>query len=284
LTNYPIGRLSSVTFGGVTQTYSYEPLGRYQSSEETVTGQGGQGGPFVFHYNFVPAGLSTEMYPSQRTITTTYDAAGRPNGVTGYASGIAYAPHGALAGVTFGNGVQESWSFNVRLQPTCLTATVGQSPPSILLQLTNTYTLAPAGGGGWCTLSGPDNNGNVVSQTIGVGAASFNQNYGYVDGLNRITSALESNTNGAGPGQGWSQQFSYNDPWGNRGVASSLNLVWSSPTTFDASNHATNAGWSYSGDHRGNLATTPEMSMTYDAESRLLSATVSSFTMERGGG
>jgi YD repeat-containing protein len=54
-------------------------------------------------------------YPSQRTITTTYDAAGRPNGVTGYASGIAYAPHGALAGVTFGNGVQESWSFNVRL-------------------------------------------------------------------------------------------------------------------------------------------------------------------------
>jgi RHS repeat-associated protein len=266
--NYPVGRLSSVTFGTVTQTYRYDAVGRYQSSEQTV---GGQPNPFVFHYNYVPAGLASMQYPSGRTVTTTYDAAGRPNGVAGYASGITYAPHGAMSGVSFANGVQESWSFNSRLQPACLTAGVGTAPS--LLQLTNIYTAASAGGSP-CGLSGTDNNGNVVSQTIGIGPASFTLNYGYADGLNRVTSAGETNTNGTYSGLGWSQGFNYNDAWGNRTLASStLPVAWSHPASFDTENHVKSAGWSYSADHRGNLASTPEMSsMTYDAESRLQTA------------
>ena len=273
-TNYPAGRLSSVSFGTVTQTYRYDALGRYQSSEQTVAGQANS--PFVFHYNHVPAGLATEKYPSQRTIATTYDAAGRPNGVTGYASGITYAPHGAVSGMTLGSGVQESWSFNSRLQPTCLTAGVPQAAP--LLQLTNAYTTATPGTGGACALSGTDNNGNVVSQTTTAGSANFNLSYSYADGSNRITSATETNQetiqNQASPGLGWAQQFSYNDAWGNRTLGStSISSGWSYPPAFDAGNHVTGTGWSYSGDHRGNLASTPEMAaMTYDAESRLQTA------------
>jgi RHS repeat-associated protein len=272
--NYPVGRLSSVSFGTVTQTYRYDALGRYQSSEQTVAGQANS--PFVFHYNHVPAGLATEKYPSQRTIATTYDAAGRPNGVTGYASGITYAPHGAVSGMTLGSGVQESWSFNSRLQPTCLTAGVPQAAP--LLQLTNAYTTATPGTGGACALSGTDNNGNVVSQTTTAGSANFNLSYSYADGLNRITSATETNQetiqNQASPGLGWAQQFSYNDAWGNRTLGStSISSGWSYPPAFDAGNHVTGTGWSYSTDHRGNLASTPEMaSMTYDSESRLQTA------------
>jgi len=59
-------------------------------------------------------------------------------------------------------------------------------------------------GGGACGLSGKDNNGNVVSQTIGIavpaGTATFSLSYGYTDGLNRITSAGETNTNGTNAG------------------------------------------------------------------------------------
>jgi len=102
------------------------------------------------------------------------------------------------------------------------------------------------------------------------------QNYGYADGLNRITSAGETNTNGTNAGLGWSQQFAYNDAWGNRTLqAPTFSTGWSYPASFDATNRVTaGAGWTYSADYRGNLASTPEMgTMTYDAESRLQTAT-----------
>lgn len=269
-TDYPIGRLNSVSFGAVTQTFRHDALGRYKSSAQAVTGQANS--PFVFHYEYKPAGLASEKYPAGRTVATSYDIAGRPSGATGYTTGVTYAPHGAMAGVTFANGVQESWSYNARLKPTCLTAAVGTASP--LLQLTNVYTAAAPGGGGACGLSGTDNNGNVVKQTIGIGTAAFNQSYGYADGLNRITSAGETNTNGTSAGLGWSQGFAYNDAWGNRTLTSpTITSGWSYPTSFDATNQVTaGAGWSSTPDNRGNLATTPELTMTYDAESRLKTA------------
>jgi len=173
--------------------------------------------PYKFHYDYVPAGLSAMRYPSQRQVSTTYDLAGRPSGVAGYATGVKYAPHGALKELTVvGSNLLEQWQYNRRLQPAVVTA-------GGLLSLTLDY--------------GPDtnNNGNVLGQTIVAGGKTFAQTY-TPDGLNRITQATESNG-----GLGWTQQFSY-DAFGNR-MVNPAPSTWV-PTGFSlATNQATGIGW-----------------------------------------
>ena len=83
--NSSTGRLSSVTFGMLSTTYRYDALGRAKSSKQIVDDAAN---PYIFHYDWVPAGLSAMKYPTPRQVSTTYDSAGRPNGVTGYASGL----------------------------------------------------------------------------------------------------------------------------------------------------------------------------------------------------
>lgn len=108
-----LNRVKSKTTSNGTTTYTFD-------QDPGIPGE--PNSPYVFQYNYLPAGVASETYPSGLTVATTYDAAGRPNGVTGYASGVTYTPHGALAAVTFANGVQESRSYNVQPQPTCLAA------------------------------------------------------------------------------------------------------------------------------------------------------------------
>jgi len=51
-----------------------------------------------------------------------------------------------------------------------------------------------------------NNNGNVVTQTITIGATVMSQSYGY-DAVNRLTSATETGA--------WTQTYDY-DRYGNR--------------------------------------------------------------------
>src|SRR5438105_84901 len=81
----------------------------------------------------------------------------------------------------------------------------GLPSSSPLLKLANVYTEGT--GTDECVLAGTDNNGNVQRQKTTVGATDFNTVYVY-DGLNRVTSAVE--TNG---GQRWNQGFT-SDTWG----------------------------------------------------------------------
>jgi RHS repeat-associated protein len=202
-------------------------------------------------------------------VTTTYDVAGKPSGVTGYASAVNYAPHGAMQGLTFANNVQESWMYNVRLQPTCLTVGPAAQP---VLRLGNAYTstalLDPCSSP---ATAGTDNNGNVVKQTIRAGWMDavpsyqwrdFSLSYGYTDGMNRLNSAAETTAQ-----LGWNQTMGY-DTWGNLSLASSWgSSIWSPPGYGGATNHATGTGWSYT--PSGNLWTTPLATMTYDPEGHL---------------
>jgi YD repeat-containing protein len=176
-TNYPIGRLTGVSFGTLGSTYRYDALGRYQSSQQTVDALPA----FIFHYDWVPAGLAAMKYPSGRVVSTSYDSAGRPSGVTGYASAVQYAPHGVLSGMTFANGLSERWTFNRRTQPGCLVALVGSTA---VLKLTNSFSSSGADPCNAGTSPGSDNNGNVRAQSVVVGTTTFTQSYGY-DGLNR---------------------------------------------------------------------------------------------------
>jgi YD repeat-containing protein len=59
-TNYPIGRLTSVSFGTLASHYRYDSLGRYRASQQNVD----TNPAYIFHYDSVPAGLQTMKYLS----------------------------------------------------------------------------------------------------------------------------------------------------------------------------------------------------------------------------
>jgi len=119
--------------------------------------------------------------------------AGAASGDT--ANRIQYTAHGAMNVMKLGNGKWEHSSFNGRLQP--LQIGLGTSSgDSSVLQLDYTY-------------GGTNNNGNVETQTITVGAMVICQSYTY-DKLNRLWTATE-------PGA-WSQNYGY-DRYGNRWLA-----------------------------------------------------------------
>ena len=117
---YPIGHLSAVLNGNSTTLYTaYDPLGHVKASSQTTALQG-----YAFSYNYNLAGaLTSETYPSGRTIATCYDAVDRPTSVAGapagisnppctttpgatqYVSGAIYWPHGALQQFSRANGL-----------------------------------------------------------------------------------------------------------------------------------------------------------------------------------
>ncbi len=228
----------------------------------------------TYAYNLASA-LTQESYPSGRTVSYHYDAAGRTDrvgngplsGPNSYANGITYAPHGAMASMTLGvtstnPGWAESWQYNNRLQPTSVNAGSG------LLSLGFYY--CPNGGSICAT-----NNGNMLRQIITRSGTTWTQDYpatGY-DAMNRLTSAQETSAAG-----NWSQTYGY-DRYGNWWLASyspSLpgpNLETPQTQNWYLSNNRI-AGWGYDG--RGNVTSIQYMprGFAYDGENRQTAASI----------
>lgn len=225
--NYPVGRLTQVSNSISTNTYRYDALGRTESSMQTMSGVN-----YPFLYSWYPVGMSSETYPSTRTVTTGYDGAGRPNLVTGFLSGtsaanyaqnVSYAPHGAVQQLLMGDGVTETSVFNPRLEPCQIQAGSPVTTPSCTAAVQAGNLLAIVYG-----YASSTDNGNVLRQTItrpndsGV-QQTWTQSYGY-DLVNRLTSAGE-----AGSGTVWTQGYQY-DVFGNRAATSSFPQNLSTPT------------------------------------------------------
>jgi|GEM_PF-754967 len=281
--NYAIGRMSAAisVVGGVTSTsiYRYDAVGRAEASQQKVVSSSqGTAGPYPFHYDYVPAGISNMKYPSGRQVATTYNQAGQANGLTGYVSSVQYTPHGALQQLVLGSGAKEVWTYNSRLQPTALNVT-NQNTSANLLALGYSYSSGAGANGG-----STNNVGNVLSQTITPGTYSaIYQSYGY-DHFDRLSVASEygfSNPNPACPDGSsvWCQLFSPDPNYGNQGnrIIASSNLGIQSPSGFDGGNHSTpNNGtgpcsstgiWCY--DASGNLVRDwSNQSYAFDAEGR----------------
>jgi len=261
--SYTTGRLVAVSYGTSTSSsgsyLSYDALGRVSLSVQQTDGQNYQCG---YSYNLASEML-TESYPSGKVVQTEYDTAGRVAGVKNQATGvywagaaasdttnrIQYAAQGAVSAMKLGNGRWEHTTYNTRLQPTQIGLGTA-STDSSLLKLDYGYGTT-------------SNNGNLLSQTISIGATIISQSYGY-DSLNRLASATESGA--------WSQSYSY-DRYGNRAVTSSsgypLNPL--TPTTLAAYNTSTNRLTANGYDSSGNQ--TQEgvgRTFTYDAENRQL--------------
>jgi len=250
-----LGRMTQMVSSVSILSYTnYDLVGRILASTQTTNGVNF---PFTYSYNMVD-GLTRESYPSGRVVSYDYNVAGQADRVANgelssqasYASNIGYAPHGALAGMTLGNGVAETWAYNPRLQAT-------QMQAGSLLTIGYGY-------------SSSSNNGNPMSQTTTRSGGSWTDSYSY-DNFNRLASISESGTGGL------SQTFGY-DNAGNRWLASYPGLpapTLEVPQTANwyLSNNTIN-GWSY--DNAGNLLAIPNMprSYTYDAESRQMTSSI----------
>ena len=225
------GRLTQVAnANSITNVTAYDPLGRVTGSNQVT---GGQTYNFSYAYNLSGA-MTSETYPSGRTIATSYDLANRPtsvvgNGTTSYvniANSANFAPHGGILSITLGNGLVQTQQFNSLLQPTQIAA-------GSLLTLNLTF---PSGA----------NNGNLQSMSIARPSVSVSQTYGY-DAVNRLSTATQTGTSS------WTQSYNY-DQFGNRWFGNAgPNTVTSEMTTTNWYNAASNRvnGWTY--DAAGNV-------------------------------
>src|SRR5438552_2613954 len=84
--SYSVGKLCSISSSISSTSYSnYDSLGRARHTSQVTSGQA-----FPTDYAYDLGGNSTtQTYPSGRTVTVSYDDAGRIDGVTGQKTGEA---------------------------------------------------------------------------------------------------------------------------------------------------------------------------------------------------
>jgi RHS repeat-associated protein len=237
-------------------------MGRVTASSQATVGANGATRPYTINYGYDLAGnLISEVYPSGRVVSMSYDTAGRISQVSGskagesnnspYASQISYAPHGSVAGLRLGNNRWEYTLFNKRLQPTEIGLGTAQNGAN-LFKLVYEY-------------GAQSNNGNVQSQSIHVpGLQPLTQTYSY-DELNRLASVTE-----IGGGNNWSQTFAY-DRFGNRAVTSGYVAPGgTTPQSLSDFNPGTNRLTNRGYDSSGNVTNEAGYTYSYDPENHLL--------------
>ncbi len=243
---------------------AFDPLGRIVNFSQTTNGQ-----VFPFTYSYVPAGQSAVYYPSRSNIikfSTTYDVLSRvtsainPATLVAYTQSRLYWPHGPLQSDQRANGLNETTTYNSRLQNTgvSLGTTLGGTQT---WSITNSFGTT-------------QNNGNLIQQTIQASgmANPINQYFGY-DTLNRLLLASENPSSSTKPvcpdaASSWCQVYSY-DAFGNRAIPSQSNLSISplQPVAFNtASNQITGTGWAYDTGSRGTVSRDPMATYAYDAD------------------
>jgi RHS repeat-associated protein len=258
------------------------------------------GTPFYVSRTYNKAGAAaTQTYPSGRTVTYNYDAAGRPGDYNGqaamagslgdgvtrtYASEVRYHEMGGMEQERFGTDtpVYNKSLYNGRNQ----LAEIRVSTHSILSPgqetnwnrgaIINHYSNSGWGASG----GGADNNGNLRKQEVYIpnddqisGYFNVVQYYGY-DALNRLVSVEDKPWNGS---PDFYQAYTY-DRWGNRTV--NAGGTWNAPAPQFTASAATNrlappAGYTMSYDAAGNLTYdnyTGAGTRAYDAENRMTSA------------
>ena len=164
----------------------------------------------AYTYNF-HGGVTSITYPSGRTVSYTYNAAGQTisaadtaNSIT-YASSAAYNPAGALISLQEGANLVSTMYYNNRLQPCRISVKNSGSAPSSCTDTTTGNVMDFTYGFNY----GAADNGNVQSVANNINTAR-SQTYTY-DELNRVSTAKTSATSGT---YSWGLQFGY-DPWAN---------------------------------------------------------------------
>ena len=259
-------------------------------------------------YNLA-GGVTSETYPSGRTVSYSYDTAGRlqnfngtlGDGVArGYATGITYNSAGLMSRETYGTQTPLSLNlhYNNRQQMVDLRLGTNSGDEWDWSRGALIFYYGTAARNAWNPFANSsDNNGNVLRQvnyaplTAGGYVIPQLDDYTY-DALNRVTAAseIQQNSSGVWSGNVFTQTFSY-DRWGNRGIdvaSTTPNVpgVTRKALSFNTANNRLTAidGVAVGYDSAGNQTTIstsgqPDYELRdYDAENRMTRATKSGVT------
>jgi len=264
-----VGRMVSVVDSAGTLAFNYDARGRVLARTRYVNANQKT---YVTGYLYDSADhIASEIYPDGFKVNFAYDGLGRVSGVTdgtgrAIATKLAYSPSSRLTGLTFGNGVSSSYSYDVldRLS-TIRTGTFGGSG---VQSLAYTYDA--------------DSNVTNIQDLVNTDTQSF-----IYDPMNRLTSAT-----GAGYG---TETYSY-DKLGNLLTKGATTFVMDAtsperadcmiPTTPGVTTCAGGGGSTYpiGYDARGNVNSVATSSGTtqysYDAENRLTTETTGGSVVE----
>jgi RHS repeat-associated protein len=283
------GRLIGVTYGPGSEGtyYKYDAAGRIVTNHQRM---GTSNYATTYSYNRAGAVTREERgILARRRILMSYDVAGRIAAMdTGsypflayvpLVRGINYTPFGGLQSETYGNGLIHSMAYNSRHQP----AEIRLGRPDDLesvFRLGYIYGTASNVNGQDPEITLAHNNGNVARiKYLISGTIQYTQTFQY-DSLNRLSYAVEHN-NGAynDAARAWYQTFDY-DRYGNRGInventsdnVDAENRALQLADFSGANNRITHTDFFY--DAAGNLIAEPGKNYTYDAENRIVTATV----------
>ena len=191
--SFGVGRLTSVTDASGSEARAYDERGNLQIDKH-VNGST----TLTSAYTYDGASRIASMaYPDGTLVTYQHDAAGYVSAATAKLpsassatplASISHQPFGPISGVSYGNGVAETWTFDQAYRPTSILDALSGAN---LQSLTYVY----------------DNANNVSSITDAVNTAN-SQTFTY-DVINRLTKAV-SGTGGYG-----TQSWTY-DKVGNR--------------------------------------------------------------------
>jgi RHS repeat-associated protein len=262
----PRNRLTSTTYGdgspSVTRTYFDDGLLKNLSTgsgasawnytynaRRLITGEalstGGQTYNVTRGYNNLGNQIS-QTNPSGPNLTFSPNALGEVTGITGFVSGVAYHPNGAVAGYQLANGIAHSLTQNVRGLPWV------NKDAGVMQDL---YSYDADG-----------NVSGIADQQENI----FNRSMGY-DGLDRLTSANSPST--------WGNATYAYDAVDNLRAA----VVGSRATTFvyGSNNQLTSAITSgvstpYNYDPRGNLSSKGSQTFGFDLGNRLSTSNLGS--------
>lgn len=234
------GRLTQMSDGLGSESYSYDILGRITQVNRVIDGVSY---PISYGYNLASE-LTSITYPSGRVVTQGYDPIGRLNLIasqgTNYLSSVQYNAASEPTSFNYGNGVAATFSYNTRMQLASLRYSMGAAD---LLNLTYNY--------------GSGNNGQIQSITDNLDA-SRTASYTY-DPWARLKTAQTSQ---------WGLSWDY-DRYGNRknqnvtaGSAPAPQL-----TINPSTNRITDTGFSY--DLAGNMTQDGLNTYSHDAENRI---------------
>ncbi|MCW5955995.1 MAG: RHS repeat protein [Pyrinomonadaceae bacterium] len=265
--------------------FDYDLMGRARKHRQWIAGQ-----QYDLEYTYNLAGqLTSEKYPSGRIMTMGYDANGRMSSISDanrtYLSGLQYQQiGGAVSALTLGNGIQQAFEYNDRLQMKKIAWTKNNS---VIQRYDYSFgQIDPQSG----SVDTTKNNGQLaqVESYIGGTASSptkqFTQKFSY-DSIGRLEK--ENEYRGDDGNQVYQQKFSF-DRFGNRYLKASENPSNHNPlapTPIEDNNieratnrFAANTGTVY--DDAGNVVLDDkfrEMDFVYDANGRMAKATRANF-------
>jgi RHS repeat-associated protein len=264
---FALGRLTKMTDGVGSETYTYNLLGEMTQMQKLIGST-----TYATSYAYNLAGeLSSITYPSNRVVQQNFDTIGRLCAVgnsgstcssgTTFATGYAYNAAFQVTGLNYGNGVSAAIGYTAdRLLLQSLAYTKGATT----LFSTNYWYKTDSTN---CLTGASGNNGQIQCITDNVDSGR-NISYGY-DALYRLTSAT---TNGSAGYAKWGVLMNY-DRYGNRlGQSQTYGAPPTNSVSVDAAtNHITGTPYAY--DANGNMTNDGNNTLLYDAENRVLSAT-----------